>query len=216
MAGRREQQKRSRSRRILRAAAQRFGARGYAGTTMEDVAADASLAVGTLYNYFGSKSELLMAILRRETDELLAAGRRVVEDPPEDPAEAIAAVIEAYLGVFAHHDRKLWRNLVAAAIAEPAGIGASAFHEDMRLVGQLASLLEALRARGVLGQHAEPGRAAIVLYSIYFTWFLVFLMAEEITVETLRDEIRRGTEIAMRGVLPLAGEPDRPARQGGS
>ena len=79
MSGRREQQKRSREGRILRAAARHFAARGYAATAMEDVAESAGLAVGTLYNYFRSKPELLLAILHRETEELLRAAERHAE-----------------------------------------------------------------------------------------------------------------------------------------
>jgi AcrR family transcriptional regulator len=206
MAQRREQQKRGRERRILRAAVRLFGTKGYAETAMEDVAATAGLAVGTLYNYFRSKSELLLTILQRETEELLAAGQRVVDHPPDDPADAVAALIETYTGVFVHHDQKLWRDFLAAAISAPATVGAAAFKADLRLIGQLALLLEKLRARGVVGAHVEGGRAAITLYSIYFTWFSAFLVSEGMTLERLREEIRRGTEIAMRGLLPLGEE----------
>jgi AcrR family transcriptional regulator len=215
MAQRREQQKRDRERRILRTAARLFGTKGYAETTMEDVAASADLAVGTLYNYFRSKPELLLAILRRETEDLLAAGQQVVDDPPDDPADAIAALIETYLGLFEHHGRKLWRDLLAAAIADPGTIGAAAFQADLRLIAQLSLLLEKLQARGLLGAHVEPGRAAITIYSIYFTWFSVFLVGEDVTIERLHQEIRRGTEIAMCGLLPLAEERGARASRAG-
>jgi AcrR family transcriptional regulator len=204
MARRREQQKRDRERRILRSAARRFGTKGYAGTAMEDVAASANLAVGTLYNYFRSKSELLLAILRRETEDLLAAGQQVVDEPPDDPADAIAALTETYLRVFEHHGRRLWRDLFAAAIADPSAIGAAAFEADLRLIAQLSVLLEKLQAHRLIGTHVEPGRAAITIYSIYFTWFSVFLVSEDMTIERLREEIRRGTEIAIHGLLPPA------------
>ena len=212
MAGRREQQKRGRERRILRAAARLFATKGYPETAMEDVAASADLAVGTLYNYFRSKSGLLLAILQRETDQLLASGRRVIEAPPKDPIDAVAALIGTYLDVFAHHERRLWRDLMAAAIADPDGVGAAAFQADLRLLAQLVSLLESLRARGVLGAQEEAGRSAITLYSIYFTWFSAFLVNEGMTIESLREEIRRGVGLAMRGLLPL-GE-DRGAGRG--
>jgi AcrR family transcriptional regulator len=215
MAQRREQQKRGRERRILRAAARRFGTKGYAETAMEDVAARANLAVGTLYNYFRSKSELLLAILRRETEDLLAAGQQVVDDPPDDPADAIAALIETYLIVFEHHSRKLWRDLLAAAIADPGAIGAATFQADLRLIAQLSLLLEKLQAHRLLGAHVEPGRAAITIYSIYFTWFSVFLVSEDMTIERLHEEIRRGTEIVMCGLLPLAEERGARAARAG-
>src|SRR5580704_12374428 len=89
--GRRELQKHARERRILSAARRLFDRNGYAKTSMEDVADRAGLAVGTLYNYFNSKDDLLLAIMRREADRLLRIGERLLADPPADPIVALAA-----------------------------------------------------------------------------------------------------------------------------
>jgi AcrR family transcriptional regulator len=47
---------------ILQAAAQVFADKGYAGTTTKQIAEAADVAEGTLYNYFGGKREILLAI----------------------------------------------------------------------------------------------------------------------------------------------------------
>ncbi len=83
--GLRDRQKRERGQRIVKAAERLFARKGYVEVAMEDVAARAGLAVGTIYNYFPSKSALLLAIVRRETESLLASGRNILEDPPRDP-----------------------------------------------------------------------------------------------------------------------------------
>ena len=59
--------------RLLRAAADVFGRRGYAGTRVSEIAAAAGLSNGALYAYFGSKGELLV-------DALRAHGRRMLAD----------------------------------------------------------------------------------------------------------------------------------------
>ena len=68
--GRRDRQKQEREHRIVQAAGELFARKGYSDVAMEDVAARAGLAVGTIYNYFPSKSALLLAIVRRETESL--------------------------------------------------------------------------------------------------------------------------------------------------
>jgi AcrR family transcriptional regulator len=71
--------------RLLRAAADVFGERGYDGTRVADIAAAAGVSNGALYAHFDSKAELLLAALRahgrRELADLLAAdpGRPVTE-----------------------------------------------------------------------------------------------------------------------------------------
>jgi len=47
---------------ILTAAARIFAQKGYAGATTKEIAEEADVAEGTLYNYFGGKREILRAI----------------------------------------------------------------------------------------------------------------------------------------------------------
>lgn len=44
---------------LLAAAAQHFAMRGYAATSMRDIAADAGLLAGSMYHHFASKDEML-------------------------------------------------------------------------------------------------------------------------------------------------------------
>ncbi len=62
---RRERLKRERQERILDAAAAIFAQRGYHGATVHDIAVAADVADGTIYNYFESKLDLLIALLTR-------------------------------------------------------------------------------------------------------------------------------------------------------
>ncbi|HOG46066.1 MAG TPA: TetR/AcrR family transcriptional regulator [Anaerolineae bacterium] len=60
--GRRQRRIARRQREILAAAARVFAEKSYASATTKDIAAEADVAEGTLYNYFGSKREILLAI----------------------------------------------------------------------------------------------------------------------------------------------------------
>jgi len=59
----RTRQARATRARIIAAAARRFLARGYAGTTMRAVAADAGVALPTVELVFGTKAKLLKAVI---------------------------------------------------------------------------------------------------------------------------------------------------------
>jgi AcrR family transcriptional regulator len=60
--GRRQRRIARRRQEILAAAAQIFAQKGYAGATTKEIAKEADVAEGTLYNYFGGKREILHAI----------------------------------------------------------------------------------------------------------------------------------------------------------
>jgi AcrR family transcriptional regulator len=200
-AGLRDRQKHERERRIVKAAERLFARKGYADVAMEDVAARASLAVGTIYNYFPSKSALLLAIVRGETESLLARGRKILDDPPHDPIAAVSAFTDIFLDDFTRDDRRLWRELFGAAIADPSVVGRRLFEADAQLVSQLATLIEEYRSAGLIGIEIESLPTATVLYGVCFTWMTAYLMNEDISADTVRNEIRRGTAIVMRGLL---------------
>jgi AcrR family transcriptional regulator len=205
MPGRREKQKRDRQRRILTAASALFASKGYAETSMQEIADAADLAVGTLYNYFRAKPDLLVAILRHETEELLAAGARILEQPTGAPLDAVCELIDAYAGLLAAHPRGLWRELSRAALGEPEPLGARVFESDLRLIAQIATFLDRLDERGALVQGVDSGRLAIAVYAIYFTWLNAYLVNEAMTLDDLRREIRHGVAAVLGGNLVRAG-----------
>jgi AcrR family transcriptional regulator len=57
---------------ILAAAAERFAATGYQGTTVADVAAAAGMSLGTVYQYFRDRADLVAALVQRNVTENLA------------------------------------------------------------------------------------------------------------------------------------------------
>jgi AcrR family transcriptional regulator len=209
MTGRRELQKEGRRRRILKAASQLFETRGYEATGMGDIARRARLAVGTLYNYFPSKPEIALAVVRGRTSEALSEGEAVVKRPDADPVTAVTALFDLYLDTFCHFERSLWREILAAAMTDPEGLGAAFFAQDARLLQQLDALLRELRSRRSLGPDADSGRGAITLYGVYITWFMAYLANESTSLQAVHAELREGIRIVMQGLA-------RPARPSGA
>lgn len=85
---------------ILEAARRVFVRQGYAATRMSDVAAQAGVGKGTLYEYFRGKEDLfetLVVVVARESLESLTV-RGLPEDPRRALAEAIAYIVQVALG----------------------------------------------------------------------------------------------------------------------
>lgn len=61
--GRREEKKLQARQAILDAAAKNFKSRGFMNTSVSDIMRESNLGVGTFYNYFHSKEEILMELL---------------------------------------------------------------------------------------------------------------------------------------------------------
>jgi AcrR family transcriptional regulator len=66
---------------ILDIAEELFGDNGYAGTSLEQVAAGAEFSVGALYRFFDNKAALLESVLRRRGSVLLSGMESAAQSP---------------------------------------------------------------------------------------------------------------------------------------
>ena len=71
--GRRERKKMQSRRMILEAAVSEFSKNGYKDTSVADIMRTADLGIGTFYNYFTSKEDLLFSLLSRLGDAIRMA-----------------------------------------------------------------------------------------------------------------------------------------------
>ncbi|MQY08828.1 TetR/AcrR family transcriptional regulator [Actinomadura macrotermitis] len=92
---RREQYSEATRTALLEAATRRFAEHGFAGTSLEDVAADIRATRGAVYHHFASKTALFQAAFERAEAEMI---RRVTEAAAsDDPWQAALAGIDAFL-----------------------------------------------------------------------------------------------------------------------
>jgi AcrR family transcriptional regulator len=100
------------------AAARLFAERGYAATTVEDIAAAAGVSKPMLYRHFESKKELQMKLLERRRDELAAAPLDEFIRNHRDPDQRLSAMIDAWFAHVEQHPHTS-RNLFRDAIGDP-------------------------------------------------------------------------------------------------
>jgi AcrR family transcriptional regulator len=87
--------------RLERAALRVFARAGYAGASVRDVAREAGVAQGLLYNYYQGKQDLLAAVFRRCMGDVQASF--AAADVGAPPAERLAQLIRASFVVLREH-----------------------------------------------------------------------------------------------------------------
>lgn len=196
------QKMRRREARIIDAAQGLFAEHGYADTSIEMIAVQADVAIGTVYNYFQNKSELLMRAMTSGRPESLTASAALLEDPSDDPAEAFSRLLISQLRGAARHDKKLWRVIHATAAMEPETFGHEYFLGKVQFSEHITHLLMVLQARGQLRSNFDIATAAKAAKFIASEVFRRYVSGE---IETL-DEA--ATELdAMARLIVSAGAP---------
>ncbi len=101
---------------LLNCARRLFETEGFRATGIDRVLAEAGVAKMTLYNNFGSKDGLIVAVLERTSEEMVAMLERTIEEQSSDPYEQILGVFDAFAQWFANPE--FCGCMFQAAVAE--------------------------------------------------------------------------------------------------
>src|SRR5688500_9430315 len=166
--GRRERSRRTRAR-VVEAATALFVADGYVATTVEAVADRAGVAVQTVYYVFGTKRNLLAAVLDTSIvgdDEPVALLERPWFDALADAPSGRSAIEHMVLECVAVLERTSpVYEVVRQASADP-DVGALLLESRSRRRGDERKLVDVLAAAGHLRPGLDVETAADIVYGL--------------------------------------------------
>ncbi len=187
MTGLRERQKARRTGRILDAASQLFRDQGYDAVRIEDIATAAEVSVGTCYNYFSTKGDLLLAIVSMEVEEVVDAGRVVIDNPPASTADALGGLIRIYYDHSLNYlSKEMWRKAMALSIEAPDTPFSQRYTAlDALLSAQMCDLLAALKARGLTRPDVDSATLGQIVFNSLNQMFVEFVKADAMPLADL-------------------------------
>lgn len=193
MTGLRARQKADRNRRILDAAAVLFREVGYDSARIEDIAERAEVSVGTFYNYYENKGDILVATVSMEVEEVLAAGRTIVDNPPS----SVEGALEALIGQYYDHSlvylsKEMWRTAMAISIQQPESPFSKRYTElDRRLCDQVSTLIQKLQVKGLVAPGTDVRAVGEMLFNNLNMMFIEFAKHEAMPLDELKSRVSR-------------------------
>lgn len=189
---------------VLGAAEQLFGKRPIAEVTVEEIAAAAGVAVGSVYNHFGSKAGVHIALVERALD----VDRHFMDLAYTDgrgPLDQLYAAADAYLAFYLENPE--YFRMLAFPVdpgSYPAGrdlaerLAKSVDEQNGRMVEALRLGIEAGAIRDV-----DPEATATVLWAAWngilsLGWRPDSLQRSD---DELRELLRLATELFAHGIL---------------
>jgi AcrR family transcriptional regulator len=202
MAGLRAKHKADRHQRIVEAAARLFRTQGYDAVKMEAIAAAAEVSIGTIYNYYKNKGDLLVAIVSMEVHEVLAAGERVIADPPHHAEKAVAKLIANYIEhALVYLSKEMWRQAMAITTQQPDSPSGVAYNElDEALARQTAKLIKKLQTLGLVQVGVDAQALGEMIFNNTNMMFTIFVKQEAMSVATLLARIRRQNRTLVQAI----------------
>jgi AcrR family transcriptional regulator len=180
-----------------------FGERGFAATSVEEIARDARVTTGALYHHFPNKTALFEAVFEEVHAEMMAASARAAEGAGRvtDELEFLALGFEAFLDAVLEPD--VQQILITDA---PAVLGLARFTElDERYAATaIADALRAATAAGKVSVEDPETVTRLLLGALVRGGMLI--AASPRPAET-RDAVAR----SIRAMLAGAAQPGGPA-----
>jgi AcrR family transcriptional regulator len=202
--GAREQRKDERRRAILEGADRLFRARGFELSTVEQIAAEARVSPATVFNYFPSKSEMLIALVAAADARYLARLRRARGRGEVTPAELLARRLEGMsresLRVV---PRDAWRHVFAAAVLNAQQPEVLAFEDlNNRLIDGLGEIVKDLQDEGEVVAETDARDLARLLFDIDQAHFARLVADERTSFAEYGRRLRVDIERVLRGLRP--------------
>lgn len=157
---------------ILASAARLFTEVGYHGTSIRDIAADASVTVPSIYYHFTSKQQILQQIMASALDEVYAETAAAVQTAGDDPVRQLVSLVRHWI---LFHIRRPEPAIVGAS--EIRSLDESGYAEVIELRDRQEALFHSVVDRGLeAGVFATPhpeeaARAIIAMGRSIVSWY---------------------------------------------
>ncbi len=160
------------------AARARFSENSYNSTTMQDIAGDADVAVGTLYSYFKDKVAIAEAISAQDLERV--AGEALASLPSLPTTGVRAQLQHIFDAFYAHHRENLSLARVVVKELSLADDTDSPQREKrfMELFEGLGMLIASAQAAGEIAADVDPFDLGVNAFGLHYFYLIGWLSGQ--------------------------------------
>lgn len=202
MANLRERKKEQTRIKIQNASITLFEKLGYEKATMGLIASDAEIGLGTLYNYFPSKTALFFSIIERNIESSLSELEKII-DSEMTLQESLRAFFDVYMKSFSTYGRNIWRDLFREIIFRDP-MGYEKIKEiDQNFITQLNRLLFARTIEFGANKEEKILIASQAMYSLLGFHILCYVTDSAVSLSQIMDSLTEQASFIMEGLISL-------------
>lgn len=190
-----------RSRQLLDAAARLMEREGSEAVSMQALASEAGVSVGLIYRYFGSKNDVLLAVIVDVLDAFATDVPAAVEQAGEDPVHRLAAAFAAYCHVIDTH-----RHAAVLTYRESKSLDREGRERIKRLEVETSDPLRRIVREGIdagILVCDEPDLVAYNMLLLAHSWALKHWYFER--TMSLEEYVRAQLALTLRALIPPEG-----------
>lgn len=203
MTGLREKKKTARKDRIFAAAVDLFNKKGFSNTSMQDIAEKSNVAVGTLYNYFPSKHDLLLDIIQEQMEFKIADSDEIftVNLTEQKAKDAIKLLLRKIFSIPLLVNKDSLKEIFIATLSSDAHIQKGIFL-DIELMKSFQKLLDRFKKNNIISRDINTFDATKIFYSVLLTQMMMYIFDPEFDTETLFENTDDLIDLIFKGMKP--------------
>ena len=204
MTGLREKKKSERKDRIFSAAVDLFNEKGFSNTSMQDIADNSNLAVGTLYNYFPSKNDLLLDIMQDEMEITITENDAIFNDiilQDKSAKDIIKSLVKKIFSTPLLVNKESLKEIFIATFSSNNSIKKGMIL-DIELMKAFQRLLDRLQNKNLVGREINTFNATNILYSIMMNQMMMYIFEPEMDKEKLFENTDKMIDLVFQGIKP--------------
>lgn len=191
----RDSKKADRKESIQSTALELFSQYGFAKTSMSQIAENAGLGTGTLYNYFKTKGDILLSIIQNRSCEYVEELDNIVKTESFGLVESLTLFHDYYLKSFSLYNKLIWRECMASVFSGATKLMKGIYEIDQPYLERLTVLLAKFRKAGILRENADIENLVLTLYDADMFAIFTFIADDRMTLKTLKTRLALHVEM---------------------
>jgi AcrR family transcriptional regulator len=183
--------------RILEATRTVFLAKGYAGTTIDEIARTADISRASFYTYFPTKRDVLIALGADSASTAEAALERYVDGRGRGSGDVLDSLVDDYFVLLDEHGA--FATAWTQAAQEDDDIRAAGMRRHMKMCADIGRLL------GAKGRGVDPAIRGLAAYSLVErAWSFARLYGDDLDLAAFKAEVVRMLRNTLTDPAPIA------------
>lgn len=196
--GLRERKKQQTRMSIIAIADEKFRTNGFDDTSIEEIADLANVSAGTVYNYFPTKVEILIAAILERSGGFVETSNLNLATLPAEPAAAVKKVIGQIFKMLDDYDRDLMRRAYASALDQSGAASADYSRIDHVFEGMVNAVISRFAETGVIS--TDPGLVSRAAFNLGNGEFNNYLTGKHRTMQAALRAANKQIDLLFSGV----------------
>jgi AcrR family transcriptional regulator len=178
-----------------------FGKSGFDKITISQIAEKAGLGVGTLYNYFKTKGDILLSIIENRSFEYIDELNEILNNNSIDIFKSCELFIDCYLKSFSIYNKLIWREFMANVLSKEPDLMKNIYKIDLVYLQYFSKMISKFINSGIIKINIDIENFVSTYYCACMFSILNYIADDKMELSNLKIELIKHSDLLFNGII---------------